>query len=112
MNFNYLRLKKLIATCYHSSPVAREQLSLFDLFPTKEEQKKHAYKIEITEVTDINGDGAVDLVDVEYLLRNRKNVLTLLEGDGDFRSDECAEILKEADDLHLQRYRYGKARLV
>ena len=97
MNFNYLGLKKLIATCYNSSPVSGEQLSIFDMFPTKEEPPKYAYKIEISEVTDINGDGAVDLVDVEYLLRNKKNVLTLLEGDGDFRSSECVEILKEAD---------------
>ena len=97
MNFNYLGLKKLIATCYHNSPVTGEQLSIFDMFPTEEKQKKYAYKIEISEVVDINGDGAVDLVDVEYLLRNKKNVLTLLEGDGDFRSDECVEILKKAD---------------
>jgi hypothetical protein len=34
---------------------------------------------------------------VEYLLRNRKNALTLLEGDGDFRSPECVELLKQAD---------------
>lgn len=59
--------------------------------------KKKAYKIEITEVTDENGDGRIDLVDVEYLLKNRKNVLTLLKGDGDFRSDECVELLKQAD---------------
>lgn len=97
MNFNHLGLKKLIATCYHGSPVAGEQLSIFDLFPSNKEEKKYAYKIEISEVMDINGDGAVDLVDVEYLLRNKKNVLTLLKGDGDFRSNECVEILKEAD---------------
>ena len=66
------------------------------MFPT-EEQKNYAYKIEVSEVADINGDGAVDLVDVEHLLRNQKNVLTLLEGDGDFRSAECIEILKESD---------------
>lgn len=34
---------------------------------------------------------------MEYLLRNRKNALTLLEGDGDFRSPECVELLKQAD---------------
>ena len=28
MNFNYLGLKKLIATCYSGSPIANEQLSL------------------------------------------------------------------------------------
>ncbi|NLE26488.1 MAG: restriction endonuclease, partial [Clostridiaceae bacterium] len=31
MNFNYLGLKKLIATCYTGSPVAGEQLTLFDI---------------------------------------------------------------------------------
>ena len=46
MNFNYLGLKKLIATCYNNSPVSGEQLSIFDMFPTEEEQKKYAYKIE------------------------------------------------------------------
>jgi hypothetical protein len=31
MNFNFLGLKKLIATCYIGSPVAGEQLSLFEM---------------------------------------------------------------------------------
>lgn len=58
---------------------------------------KQPYKIEITEVKDYNGDGAVDLSDVKYLLKNKKNTLSVLEGDGDFRSQECIELLKEAD---------------
>src|SRR5450756_1038140 len=99
MNFNFLGLKKLIATCYTGSPVAGGQLSLFDVVSLEEEttDTRHSYKIEITEVNDENADGAVDLADVEYLLKNRKNVLTLLKGDGDFRSPECIELLKEAD---------------
>ena len=98
MNFNYLGVKKLIATCYQGSPVLGEefeQLSMFEL--DGETPKRYPYKIEITEVVDSNGDGAVDLTDVEYLLHNKKNALTLLAGDGDFRSDECVKILKEAD---------------
>ena len=98
MNFNYLGLKKLIATCYQGSPVIGEefeQLSMFEM--DGETPKRHPYKIEITEVIDANGDGAVNLSDVEYLLRSKKNALTLLNGDGDFRSNECVEILKEAD---------------
>ena len=101
MNFNYLGLKKLVATCYMGSPIVGEQfeqLSLFEILPSDENTpKRFPYKIEITEVVDINGDGAVDLTDVEYLLRNKKNSLSLLDGDGDFRSQECIEILKQAD---------------
>ena len=55
------------------------------------------YRVEITEVTDENNDGRADLADVEYLMRNRKNTMTLLNGDGDFRSPECVELLREAD---------------
>lgn len=88
MNFNFLGLKKLIATCYDSSPISGEQLSLFP--------DKRPYKIEITEVLDENGDGAIDLADVEYLLKNKRNTRAKLKN-GDFRSDECIKLLKQAD---------------
>lgn len=97
MNFNSLGLKKLIATCYAASPVANTQLSLFDCLTVSDKDVRKSYKIEITEVLDYNNDGAVDLADVEYLLKNKKNTLTLLDGNGDFRSDECVELLKQAD---------------
>ena len=92
MNFNFLGLKKLIATSYSESFVATEQLSLFDVknLDVKSTDAKHPYKIDITEVKDENADGAVDLADVEYLLKNRKNALTLLNGDGDFRSGDVS----------------------
>jgi Adenine-specific methyltransferase EcoRI len=49
-------------------------------------------------VPDANNDGAIDLYDVEYLLKkSERNVLTLLAGDGDFRSAECVALLDEAD---------------
>lgn len=101
MNFNYLGLKKLIATCYVSSPVMYTQLSLFDdmeqTFEKPQDPNKKPYKVEITEVTDENGDGAFDLNDIKQLLKSKKNVCTVLNGDGDFRSDECIELLKKAD---------------
>lgn len=99
MNFNYLGLKKLIATSYTDSPVAFQQLSLFDVknLDYRNGENKPACKIEITEVSDINTDGAVGLADVEYLIKNKKNTLTLMQGNGDFRSEECIELLKEAD---------------
>ncbi|MDR3313745.1 MAG: adenine-specific methyltransferase EcoRI family protein, partial [Oscillospiraceae bacterium] len=97
MNFKFLGLKKLIATCYAGSPIANTQLSLFDDESEENKTTRAPHKIVINEVEDYNGDGAVDLVDVEWLLRNKKNALTRLEGDGDFRSPECVELLEEAD---------------
>jgi len=97
MNFNFLGLKKLIATCYIGSPIANKQLSLFDYENENDKTTKSPHKIEIIEVSDYNEDGRVDLADVEYLLRNEKNTLTRLEGDGDFRSAECISLLEEAD---------------
>ena len=96
LNFNSLGLKKLIATCYDGSPVMGNELLLqFDTLES--EPRKIAYKVEITEVEDYNGDGAVNLADVAYLLQNDKNVLSRMQGNGDFRSPECVELLKQAD---------------
>ena len=96
LNFNALGLKKLIATCYDGSPITGQELQLFT-FDDEGEDRRIAYKVEISEVTDVNGDGVVNLADVQYLLQNDKNVLTLLKGHGDFRSAECIELLKQAD---------------
>ncbi len=99
LNFNSFGLKKLIATCYAGSPVQGRELCLFedDILEIDEHIARTPYKVVITEVIDNDGDGATDLSDVEYLLKNGKNVLSKLQGDGDFRSPECVELLKEAD---------------
>lgn len=99
LNFRRLGIKKLIASCYFGSPIQGQELALFDLAGLSEAdaQAKRPYKIEITEIPDANNDGAVDLWDVEYLLKNDANVLTVLEGDGDFRSAESVDLLKQAD---------------
>ena len=97
LRFNQLGLKKLICTCYNGSPVQGNELLLrFEPWDDDDEIKKKAYKVEITEVKDLNGDGAVDLSDVRYLLQNDKNVLSTLQT-GDFRDPECIELLKQAD---------------
>ena len=96
LNFNHLGLKKLICTCFDGSPVQGNEL-LLDFGDFTDDPKKIAYKVEITEVKDLNGDGAVDLADVQYLLKNDKNAISLLKQHGDFRSAECIELLKEAD---------------
>ena len=97
INFNHLGLKKLIATCYDNSPAAYTQMNFFGENKSFANKNRHPYKIEITKVEDCNGDGAFDLSDVDYLLKNKQNTMTLLKGNGDFRSEECVELLKQAD---------------
>lgn len=95
-NFNALGLKKLVTTSYTKSPIVGGQLPLFEMEGLKPEGKE-PFKIEIKEVPDIDKDGAINLDDVEYLLKHDKNTATPLKGNGDFRSEECIELLKEAD---------------
>ena len=92
LNFKFLGLKKLVATCYDGSQVAYTESR--DLFNFEDEApKSRAYKIEITEDNIPETDGW-DLNNVKELT---KKYATLLNGDGDFRSEECVELLKGAD---------------
>ncbi len=93
-NFKPLKLKKLIATSYSGSPIIGGQLSLLEI---KGSKGKQPIKIEISEVPDANKDGAIDLTDIKSLLKHNANIATPLKGTGDFRSEECIELLKEAD---------------
>jgi hypothetical protein len=102
LNFKRLGLKRLIATSYKPSPVANTQLGLFGdditLKPVKGRPKITANKFIINEVGDVDGDGAFTLEDIAQQLRaNKNNEWAPLEGDGDFRSDECVELLKQSD---------------
>lgn len=101
-NFNALGLKKLIATSYKPSPIANTQLGLFGndktLIAKKGRPKTNANKFIITEVNDLDGDGAFDLRDIaEQLKTNKNNEWAPIDGDGDFRSKESEELLKQAD---------------
>lgn len=102
LNFNRLGLKKLISTSYKPSPVANSQLALFGddktLPKSKGRPKVTANKFIINEVGDVEGDGSFTLEDIAKQLRaNKNNEWTPLEGDGDFRSLECVELLKQSD---------------
>ncbi len=63
-----------------------EYLGLKKLISTHFEKEKPSYKLEI--VKDINGDSKINKLDT---------IKTPLKQNGDFRSSECIEILKEAD---------------
>lgn len=74
MNFNSLGLKKLITTCYATSPIIYTQLNLFtdgEVVAKDYPDERKPYKVVIKEVKDLNGDGRVVLADVEYLLKSR-----------------------------------------
>lgn len=51
----------------------------------------------MTKVYDVTGDGGVDMLDVAELFKSHENELAELQGDGDFRSEECLALLDEAD---------------
>jgi hypothetical protein len=63
-----------------------EFLGLKKLVSTHYEKEKPSYKLEI--IKDINADGKINKLDT---------IKTKLKQNGDFRSPECVEILKEAD---------------
>lgn len=88
-NFNTLGISKLVSTSYAGSALAGSE------YPMREAHL--AYKAVITRVPDeplLFGDGSLD---VENLFALDGNHLTRLAGDGDFRSDECLTLLREAD---------------
>lgn len=101
LNFNALGLKKLIATSYGYSSIVGGLLPLGEIEGLKPAGKQ-PYAIEINAVPDANSDGATDLADVEWLLKNDANTCHTLSGDtdfgpGDFRSAECIKFLEESD---------------
>ncbi len=97
LNFNRLGLKKLIATCYTDSPIANQQLSIFDVIGKDDDNSNKPYKAIVTKVYDKTGDGGVDMFDVAELFKSGENQLSELQGNGDFRSAECLSLLAEAD---------------
>ncbi|MBE6948915.1 MAG: modification methylase [Ruminococcaceae bacterium] len=108
LNFNRLGLKKLIATCYATSPIMGScfqyriddngQMSFsFGDESVVDNDNKHPYKAVVTQVYDKTGDGGVDMLDIAKLFMDSENELTELNGDGDFRSPECIALLDEAD---------------
>lgn len=95
LNFNKLKLKKLIATCYSGSPITGTQLSLFG--DETEDERRTPYKAVVTTVHDTTGEGGIDMLDVAELFRTGENTIERLHNDGDFRSPECLELLDESD---------------
>lgn len=76
LNFEYLGLKRVIATCYKSQSV--------DLF------SNHDCEQAVYQIYEGDRDG-------NHLPDANEIKVKPLKGDGDFRSEECIELLKQAD---------------
>ena len=87
LNFNFLGLKKLIATSYCGSSLAN----------TTYTTTRTPYVATMTRFDDVNGDGATDMSDVKVMMEDGRINVRPLTGTGDFRSDECLAFLDEAD---------------
>lgn len=89
LNFEQLEISKLICTCYSDSSLAGQEYPL--------ENFTGAYKAIVTEVPNECLIRPDDSLDLEILFAMNGNSLVALEGDGDFRSQECINLLNDAD---------------
>ncbi len=94
-NFNYLGLKRLICTSYATSPIIGREMPLFD-YCNEPVGRGNGYVMDISKVPMANGRGISD-DDIEKMLKSKKNGVKKLKQDGDFRSKECVDLLKQAD---------------
>ena len=93
LNFNRLHLSRLICTCYNGDPEIGNSKKLFSSW-YESKNTRRAYFIDVTVVYDIDG---MNEFDNEQLLKSLRSEVQLLSGNGDFRSDECINYLKQAD---------------
>lgn len=99
-NFNKLELKKLICTSYSGSKIssinATRKLSLrLTDYEGNLVDTKSGYVLIITEIPGSKGEIVDDDVIAEVL--NKRGTVKKLYGNGDFRSEECVEYLKQCD---------------
>lgn len=78
LNFNKLKLKKLIATCYAGSPITGTQLSLFG--DETNDERRTPYKAVVTTVRDMTGEGGIDMLDVAEQPNEWTKTVKLSEG--------------------------------
>lgn len=88
INFDSFGLSKLICTCYSDSSLAAQEYPL---------ESTGAYKAVITQVPNESLIRPDDSLDLELLFSLEGNSLDYLEGNGDFRSKECVDLLSDAD---------------
>jgi len=88
INFNKLKLKRLICTSYAGSKIMTNK----ELYNSKK-SNNHGYVLDVSEINDF--DDMTDDGFINYIKDN--NLIHELNGDGDFRSQECLDYLKQCD---------------
>tara|TARA_B100002052_G_scaffold289781_1_gene307616 strand:- start:6698 stop:7792 length:1095 start_codon:yes stop_codon:yes gene_type:complete len=88
IHFKSLGLVRLISTCYAGSSLSGTKYAI--------QRRKLAYKAVVTNIPNniVKSDG---IIDFKLLFSKSNNLFVPLKGDGDFRSDECKALLKQAD---------------
>lgn len=99
-NFNKLQLKKLICTSYAGSKVDQitDNIQMtFDMYLGVCEPMiaRQGYVLKISKMPGNKGELVSD-EDIKNIL-HKKGVVKKLEGNGDFRTEECIKYLKECD---------------
>lgn len=98
-NFNKLQIKKLICTSYSKSRIGtikgNAKLSSLIGDEGKLADGKTGYVLIINEIPGQKGEIVSDNVIAEVL--KKKETVKRLNGNGDFRTDECVEYLKQCD---------------
>lgn len=99
LNFNQLGLKELITTCYTGSTIANSQFSLYDVPGASRSARNggRPYLARVSVVRDVTGNGGIGMSDIERLFKSGENSLQELQGDGDFRSPESINLLRQSD---------------
>lgn len=107
-NFKRFKLKQLACSCFDMDSIVKGTI----LFLIEEPVTTNAHSVVIKDIVDMNKDGQCDYSDVLLMIdeikRNPdsslKDIISYqnLESDyeyqaGDFRSDECVELLKQSD---------------
>lgn len=87
-NFNILKLKKLICTSYKNSKISHKELTNSLI------KKNRGYVLKVTKFSEVE-----EVFSDEFILQiiNNSDYLSTLEGNGDFRSEECLEYLEQSD---------------
>lgn len=86
LNFNKLKLKRLICTSYAGSKMMFNK----ELYNGRK-SKKQGYVLDVSSIKDFAESDSI----IEYIVEN--DLIHEMEGNGDFRSDECVNYLRQSD---------------